>query len=876
MTKPPETEAVSSRLSGWSATGQMLLRQWATLVVHRPWLTLIAAGLLTVALAIYTVNNLGISTNTEDMIDNKLEWRQDFIALRTQFPQHYRAIAIVIDAQTEALAQAALSDLDQRLAANSERITDRFSATVSPPLAGRELLLLDENDLLQIADDLAIAQPFFGKLRQQYSLTELFDLLTLAYRNDPSGVPPAFAQRLVEVMQDENSAEYPLLDWSRLNTIEDTPARRILFVNVVLDTDKPRPAQRILSELREQGSATVAAFDNRVRVRLSGTIALEDDELVTVNENSQSTAVFALVSVCLILLFAFRSWRLLLISIATLLAGLVAVAAFAGAAVGKLNIISIAFAILYIGLGVDFVIHYLLRLREILAKGVELTDALIETSGQVGGALTICAITTAAGFFAFMPTAFVGVSQLGLISGTGMFISLIVTLTLLPALIRVAFPKNLDVSQDALSWKFGAGLSWVLKAPKLIIIAVLITTAVSIAYFGQLRFEKDPMLLRDPATESVQTFKELSADPNTALRSISILADGGSDVADLSDRLTALPSVERVYSLASFDTSDSAEHLILLDEINLLLGADFANFPELEPVKLDVTSSSAQTLMQELVKSGSSDRLRATLAQLLEQLEPLSEAQQQERLDRLQQALLVDLSGSMQMLQSLLNATALPTAEFSEDFQRRWVSAEGHQLVQVIPAKDIGIPENAREFVAEVSTVSANATGVPVIFERSGNTVANAFKVAFATALGVISILLFVLLRSLASVLLVLIPLVLSVVLLMGAMVLIGLPFNFANVIALPLLLGVSVDTGIHLVHRAREQQSEGLHKVLQSSTTRAIVFSSVTTFASFGNLAISTHIGMASMGYLLAVGLLINVLIMLLVLPAMMMLKPK
>ena len=242
----------------------------------------------------------------------------------------------------------------------------------------------------------------------------------------------------------------------------------------------------------------------------------------------------------------------------------------------------------------------------------------------------------------------------------------------------------------------------------------------------------------------------------------------------------------------------------------------------------------------------------------------------------MQQALLGDLPGSMQLLKSRLEATPLPASEFSEDFQQRWVSAEGHQLIQVIPSNNIGIPENAEEFVTEVSGVSANATGVPVVFERSGDTVAKAFKVAFSTALLVISVLLFVLLRSLISVLLVLIPLLLSVLLLIGSMVFIGLPFNFANVIALPLLLGISVDTGIHLVHRARAHESEDVHRVLVSSTTRAIVFSSVTTLASFGNLALSDHVGSASMGYLLAIGLIINILIMLLVLPAMMILKPK
>jgi len=341
------------------------------------------------------------------------------------------------------------------------------------------------------------------------------------------------------------------------------------------------------------------------------------------------------------------------------------------------------------------------------------------------------------------------------------------------------------------------------------------------------------------------------------------------------DSLTALPSVDRVFTLASFDTSNATEQQILLDEINLLMGADFASYSDLESVEVDVTNRSIGQLVEELSKNSSSESLRSTLVALLERLGNLSDADRQKSLDRLQHSLLGDLPGSMQLLQSRLNPTPLATSEFAEDFRRRWISPEGSQLIQVIPANDIGIPENAREFVAEVSGVSSGATGVPVVFERSGTTVVGAFKVAFTTALVVISVLLLILLRSFTNVAFVVVPLLLSALLLAGTMVLVDLPFNFANVIALPLLLGISVDTGIHLVHRAREEKGR-LHEVLTSSTTRAIVFSSVTTLASFGNLALSTHGGMASMGYLLAVGLTINVVVMLLVLPAMILLRPK
>ena len=384
------------------------------------------------------------------------------------------------------------------------------------------------------------------------------------------------------------------------------------------------------------------------------------------------------------------------------------------------------------------------------------------------------------------------------------------------------------------------------------------------------------MLLRDPATESVQTYNDLSEDPDTALRSISILADANANLVELTKQLTDLPSVERVFSLESFNTEDDTEHQILLDEISLLLGADFANYPGLEVVKLDETKLAINDLLEVLVENNSGERLRNFLSSFVERLESLESAEQREVLVRLQQAVLGVLPGSMQLLQSRLSATPLTTTEFPEDFRRRWISEQGYQLIQVIPAKNIGIPENAEEFVAQVLGVSANATGVPVVFERSGDTVASAFKVAFSTASVAIGILLFILLRSWVSVLLVLVPLMLSVVLLFGAMVLVGLPFNFANVIALPLLLGVSVDTGIHLVHRAREYSADGVHRLMTSSTTRAIVFSSVTTLASFGNLALSDHVGSASMGYLLAIGLVINIVIMLLVLPAMMVFRQR
>ena len=849
--------------------GGRLIRQWTGLVIKHAWLTVAATLLFAVFCATYAVGNLGVSTKTEDLISSDQQWLQDFDDFREQFPQIHRVLVLVVDAQTEALAQSAVTDLDSRLANSSDLLLSQYSATVDEPLAGRELLLLGEEELFDLADDIAAAQPLIGRLRQNYSITEFLNILTAAFERDSIAIAPAFVSQLSTTLQTTKTDNSKLFDWSSQNRDEDKPARRLVLVKPVLDSEKARPAKRALKALRNIGEETSTAYAGRVDVRLTGSLALEDQELVSASKSAGSTGILALVSVLLILLIALRSWRLLLVSLVTLVTGLTATAAFAAAAFTKLNVISIAFAVLYIGLGIDLVIHYLLRLRERLATDSDLQTALLDTSQQIGGALFICALTTAAGFYAFVPTDFVGVSQLGLISGTGMFISLIVSMTLLPALVWLVFPKGIQISSTASHWQAGVIFSWLVKAPRVVIAVVLLAVCAAAFTLPDLRFENDPLQLRDPASESVQTFKELNRDPNTAVRSLSVLADADADVTTLIAKLNALPSVSRVLSLSSFKPDDVDNKLLLVEEIALLLGDDFADFPALASLNVAAVTAALQKLQAS--SNDSNENLSNSLSSVLAHLDQLDDTAKQDYLERLQFALLGDLPAAMQLLSSRLGPE--PLDSMPQDFRKRWISDAGQQLLQVIPANDLSVPENIRQFVDEVVGVAPQATGVPVMFERSGDTVISAFKVAFITAFLVIGVFLFFLLQQKKNVLIALIPLVASAVLLAGTMLLFDIPLNYANIIALPLLLGISVDTGIHLIHRS-EHPLHGHRDLLTSSTARAILFSSITTVASFGNLALSAHLGMASMGQMLTVGLIINVIIMLTLLPAMLSLR--
>jgi hypothetical protein len=235
-------------------------------------------------------------------------------------------------------------------------------------------------------------------------------------------------------------------------------------------------------------------------------------------------------------------------------------------------------------------------------------------------------------------------------------------------------------------------------------------------------------------------------------------------------------------------------------------------------------------------------------------------------------ALDADIRGNLvrqvSRLERGLGAQAFGRADLPAAWLERWINAAGQEIVEVVPAEDLNDNDAAARFVAEVRTIAPNATGLPVVYQEAAATVTRAFMLALVYAFVAVSLILLVFLRSLRDTLFVLIPIVFAAIVTAGASVLIGLPLNFANIIALPLLIGVGVDSGIHMVHRMRtEPPADG--DPLHTSTSRAVFASALTTIASFGNLAFSPHPGMASMGQLLTLGMIVSLVAVLILLPA-------
>ncbi len=420
----------------------------------------------------------------------------------------------------------------------------------------------------------------------------------------------------------------------------------------------------------------------------------------------------------------------------------------------------------------------------------DLRTALTEAGARAGFPLTLAAAAVAAGFLSFLPTPYRGVSELGEIAGAGMIIAYVASITVLPALLYVFHPPG---ESDGLGFTWLAPVDAFLENHR----GPIITATFGVAIAGlpllyYLHFDFNPMNLRSPKVESIATYLDLRRDPNAGANSVNLLVPSVAAADQAARRLNALPEVERVMTIADFVPADQAEKLAMIAQAAAVLNPVLRAPPRPVPTNADNT---------EALKRGIDGLTKAAAEQ--EDIRNLMQARQVS-IDNLPPELVLD-----------------------------WRSKDGDIRVEAVPKGDPDDNENIRTFARAVLAVEPNAIGGPISILESGNTIVRAFIEAGAWALGSIAILLWFALRRFGDVLLTLVPLIVAGVLTLEICVLIGLPLNFANIIALPLLLGVGVAFKIYYILSWRA----GRTKLLQSSLTRAVIFSAATTATAFALL---------------------------------------
>ncbi|HWY23879.1 MAG TPA: MMPL family transporter, partial [Nevskia sp.] len=585
-----------------------------------------------------------------------------------------------------------------------------------------------------------------------------------------------------------------------------------------------------------------------------------------------------------LLYLALRSGRLVVAAIVTLLFGLLLTASFAAAAVGHLNLISIAFSVLYVGLGIDYALYLCMQYRELLGGGMEQRAALPHAAGDVGGFMMVCAATTSLGFFAFIPTPFIGIAELGIISGAGMFISLIVSLCLLPALISLFPPAAAQVKlKPPGSGVLGRMLEWPYSHARAIWIVAALLAAGSLVLIPRAHFDYDPIDLRDPDSESVSTFRDLLKDPSIPTLTLSVLVPDPAKAKALSDQLGKLPLVRRAMTVFSLVPEDQDAKLATISDLNLSLGPTLMG--DGSPLKLAARADDYAAIHQfgadlpAYITQNQDKPVAPAAKKLLAALQSLDQAWTQGDsaaheaiLGRLRNSLLSALPAQIGGLRDALAAQPVAEQDLPAQITRRWVGKDEKgqtwYRIEVWPKEVMDGPEPMERFVSQVRTVTPDATGGAVGYIESGHAVVGAFKQAFLYSFIAITILLVILLRSFADMLLVLIPLLLAGLLTAAGSVLLKVPFNFANVIALPLILGVGVDYGVYLAQRGRLAASARVN-ILQTGTARAVLFGALITTANFGDLMLAKHPGIVSMGVLLTVGLSMTLVCALVLLPS-------
>ncbi|MDO9426006.1 MAG: MMPL family transporter [Methylobacterium sp.] len=839
--------------------------------VQRRWLVIALVALVTVASAGLAAHLFRINTDVERLIDKDVPWRQDEIAYEKAFPQRTGTLVAVIDGKTPEQAEEAAANLAKALADRKDTIESVYRPDGGPFYEKNGFLLMSQDELTKTTEQLVQQQGLLGPLAADPSLRGIMRVLSLGAKGVKSGdakiedLDRPMGQ-IDETLRTVLAGEPARLSWQTLlsnGKLQSTDLRKFVMIQPVLDYNALQPGatatavvRRIAADLKiNNGEYNVGGG---ARMRLTGPVAVADDEFATLAEDAFLNYSVTTGAIVLFVWLALRSASLVGAVLITTFAGLIVTAALGLLMVGELNPISVAFAALFVGLGIDFGIQFAVRYRADRFEQPDLPSALRAAARGVGWSLTLAAISLIAGFFAFLPTAFRGVSELGLIAGVGMIVAYLFSLTLLPALIAVFKPKT-EAKAVETTWMAGVDY-WIIEHRKAVLIGVGLVTVAGIPLLFKLPFDSNPMHLRSPKVESISTYLDLIKDPETSPNLIDVLAPSPEAVPDLAAKLRKLPSVAKVIDIDTFVPRDQDQKLAIIADTAQLLGPAL-NPGRKPPPPTDADNVKAIKDTAAALRTLTGARAAEALAGSLDKLATAPVATR----EAASVALTTDLKTLLTRLAGLLNPQKITLDNLPPKLKAEWVTADGRSRIEVHPSGDANDNVVLRRFAKEVQTVAPHATGAPVATTSSSYTILGAFVQAALTALVLIFIILSVALRKPWDVAMTLGPLVLATLWTLMALHVVGMPLNFANIIAMPLMLAVGVAFHIYYVIAWRA----GVADMLASSLTRAIFFSALTTGTAFGSLVLSSHPGTASMGKLLALSLFFTLVAAFFVVPA-------
>jgi uncharacterized protein len=815
-------------------------------------------ALLMLGTATFDATHFSINTDVEGLISQSLPWHQRQLELSQAFPQ--KGISAVVKAPSAENAELATNQLALELAKNP-----KLFPLVGQPDSGdfferNGLLFGSLAEVKASAEGLAKSQPLISTLAGDPSLRGVMKTLSFAAQGVQGGQikldqlawPLSLADR---TLNDVLSGKPATFSWQELlqgHPLAANQLRHFIEIEPALDFTQLQPGHQATEGIRR--AAADLDLKNKLgsSVDLTGQVPMNDDQFSVIRASAVRDTLTALLGVLIILWLALRSLKIMAAVFFSLMVGLAVTAALGLAMVGSFNLISIAFFVLFVGLGVDFGIQFSVRYRSERHEHGDLYEALRWAARKAADPLALAALATAVGFFSFLPTSYRGLSELGLIAGCGMLIAFLCSITLVPAMLAWLNPSG---EATPVGFQGLAPLDDFLQRHRVAVIAgTILVVLAGTPLLLHLPFDFNPVNLQSPDSASVMTYRQLQSDPETSGNDAEMLAPSLEQADTAAKHLAGLPEVSRVLTLNSFIPGEQQAKIDALKAASQGLGAAL-NPPQQAPAPSDQENVAAiRTAANDLSRAaGNATGAAADAARRVsDQLKRLADTDAGVR-GKAEAALVPPLDHDLDRLRRSLDPELVTIKTLPPNLIRDWVLPDGRARVQALPKGDPNDTNVLRTFATAVLAAEPSATGAAISYYESGKAVTSAFIEAGILALLAIAVLLFIALRRAIDVLLTLIPLLLAGAVTLEICVLDGLALNFANIIALPLLLGVGVAFKVYYIMAWRA----GKTGLLQSTLTRAVIFSAMTNAVAFGSMWASSYPGMSSMGKLMALALL-------------------
>ena len=829
------------------------LARWVAWVAAHAWITLTVLAVATMTLSWVAVDRFQMSSNLKELIRQETSWREDFDRFQDAFPDYVKTAVVVVSGT----AFKQVEDTARRIEAEIRQRPDRFRAVYAgenhPFFRDHAFLYLDEEELDDMADRLAEAQPWLTGVAEDPSLRSVLDLVADGIENDP----PSGFDTIVDWLQASARAVVtgtdPTVYWTNEFFGADETYYRLILLKSNLEIRETAANAEVVRELRE----ILAAIDPppQVSVGITGEVALTHEEIEAAVGGLEMTGLLAIALLCLVLIVGVRSIIIILATFAMLGMGIAWTSALAMLTVGEYNTLSIVFLVMFFGLGVDFAIHFSLRYQEAVGAGlVAVEKAVTAATRSVGGAIFICTVTTALGFLGFLPTDYRGLADLGVISAGGMVIAGFLTFTLLPAFYTVCRPVNPHTMDVPTSQRL---VQHLISHRGRVVTSMSLLLCAGIALASHARFDYSVLALKDPDSESMRTLRLLQEDGRATDYALSILSDAPIDTSNLEN----LPVVDSVVSLADFVPEDQEYKLLTLFDLQEILWSAIEPLRQLQHPSLDELADSVGRVIQAIDDFDDEGRFAALREALI-----ALEAGPPDRLPIWQRGVIDNLIEELDWLRRAVLVESVDPEDLPREVRERMVNPEGKHLTIVLPKENVAPVDALSRFIEGVREEAPRATGRPVIEWGIGEIVMDSFIQAMIFALASIGLVLLLMFQNLRFAVLILVPLAMTVIFTLALGVVFDMPLNMASILVLPLIFGLGVDNGVHVIDRYRGEGD--VPRLMHSSTPRAVLLSTLTTVGTFVALSFSPHQGTASIGLLLAVAVSLLLVLTVFLLP--------